>query len=418
MVDVIVPRTNGGGANSYLARSLDGGPHLRPGGRDLGRGVRSRRSRAPAGASRWSTARPRLRAGLFAPDGSSAATEGSTLGPFLEGRVHRHRRVRVRRCSRPAPTRGTTHAFRLGAGGDPNNLAAWQQIDPAPSGREPELAGLPGTFAVDARARAAAPAACSCSASRARAGRRPSRSSPAVNNNGFQLAGNAKGRLTAVVTYSAYRLVYITSTDGGVLWSSDVNIGNFEEYPSGLEIATNATGAGIAAVADAFGAKAVHVTRFTPRTAPVARRTIRGARVQVRSICAATEAVARRRDRARQPPGRALDRPAPRQLRQHPRRPPRLPRQVPRALHPAPPHREDPGASHPAPRQGAHAAPARPALQRDALMLELNPPNVLTLVRVALIPVLVAVLLSALPESDLLAAIVFVIASATDALDG
>ena len=31
---------------------------------------------------------------------------------------------------------------------------------------------------------------------------------------------------------------------------------------------------------------------------------------------------------------------------------------------------------------------------------------------------LVAVLLSALPEADLLAAIVFVIASATDALDG
>ena len=51
-------------------------------------------------------------------------------------------------------------------------------------------------------------------------------------------------------------------------------------------------------------------------------------------------------------------------------------------------------------------------------MLELNPPNILTLVRVALIPVLVAILLSTVPESDTLAAIVFVIASATDALDG
>jgi CDP-diacylglycerol---glycerol-3-phosphate 3-phosphatidyltransferase len=57
-------------------------------------------------------------------------------------------------------------------------------------------------------------------------------------------------------------------------------------------------------------------------------------------------------------------------------------------------------------------------VRRDALMFELNAANVLTLVRVALIPVLVAVLLSALPEADLLAAIVFVIASATDALDG
>ena len=51
-------------------------------------------------------------------------------------------------------------------------------------------------------------------------------------------------------------------------------------------------------------------------------------------------------------------------------------------------------------------------------MVELNAPNVLTLVRISLIPVLVAVLLSALPDADLLAAVVFVIASATDALDG
>jgi len=51
-------------------------------------------------------------------------------------------------------------------------------------------------------------------------------------------------------------------------------------------------------------------------------------------------------------------------------------------------------------------------------MFELNAPNVLTLVRISLVPVLVAVLLSALPNADLLAAVVFVLASATDALDG
>ena len=51
-------------------------------------------------------------------------------------------------------------------------------------------------------------------------------------------------------------------------------------------------------------------------------------------------------------------------------------------------------------------------------MFDLNAPNVLTLTRVALIPVLAAVLLSTLQNADLLAAIVFVIASATDALDG
>ena len=95
------------------------------------------------------------------------------------------------------------------------------------------------------------------------------------------LTSNAKGRLTALVTYSAYRLVYITSTDGGVLWSSTVNVGNFKEYQSDVEVATNASGAGAAVMAEAFGDKIVRITRFTPRTAPVARRRLRGARVQV-----------------------------------------------------------------------------------------------------------------------------------------
>jgi CDP-diacylglycerol--glycerol-3-phosphate 3-phosphatidyltransferase len=51
-------------------------------------------------------------------------------------------------------------------------------------------------------------------------------------------------------------------------------------------------------------------------------------------------------------------------------------------------------------------------------MFEPNAANVLTLVRISLIPVLAAVLLSTLSDSDLLAAIVFILASATDALDG
>jgi CDP-diacylglycerol---glycerol-3-phosphate 3-phosphatidyltransferase len=52
------------------------------------------------------------------------------------------------------------------------------------------------------------------------------------------------------------------------------------------------------------------------------------------------------------------------------------------------------------------------------MSVDLNAANILTLVRVALIPVLVAVLLSELTNSDLLAAIVFIVASATDAVDG
>lgn len=51
-------------------------------------------------------------------------------------------------------------------------------------------------------------------------------------------------------------------------------------------------------------------------------------------------------------------------------------------------------------------------------MFELNLPNVLTVFRILLVPVLVAALLSATASGDLLAAVVFVIASLTDALDG
>jgi CDP-diacylglycerol--glycerol-3-phosphate 3-phosphatidyltransferase len=51
-------------------------------------------------------------------------------------------------------------------------------------------------------------------------------------------------------------------------------------------------------------------------------------------------------------------------------------------------------------------------------VFDLTVPNLLTLFRILLIPVLVAALLSGIGSGDLLAAIVFVIASVTDALDG
>jgi CDP-diacylglycerol---glycerol-3-phosphate 3-phosphatidyltransferase len=51
-------------------------------------------------------------------------------------------------------------------------------------------------------------------------------------------------------------------------------------------------------------------------------------------------------------------------------------------------------------------------------MFDLNLPNVLTVFRILLVPVLVAVLLSEAGSGDLLAAAVFAIASLTDALDG
>ena len=51
-------------------------------------------------------------------------------------------------------------------------------------------------------------------------------------------------------------------------------------------------------------------------------------------------------------------------------------------------------------------------------MFELNAPNVLTVLRILLVPVLVAALLSEGPEGDWFAAAVFCVASATDAIDG
>ncbi len=51
-------------------------------------------------------------------------------------------------------------------------------------------------------------------------------------------------------------------------------------------------------------------------------------------------------------------------------------------------------------------------------MFPLNVPNVLTLLRILLVPVLVVALLNETPNGDLLAAIVFAIASLTDAIDG
>jgi CDP-diacylglycerol---glycerol-3-phosphate 3-phosphatidyltransferase len=51
-------------------------------------------------------------------------------------------------------------------------------------------------------------------------------------------------------------------------------------------------------------------------------------------------------------------------------------------------------------------------------VFDLTVPNLLTLFRILLVPVLVAALLSGIESGDLLAAIVFVIASFTDALDG
>src|SRR5947207_1960792 len=62
---------------------------------------------------------------------------------------------------------------------------------------------------------------------------------------------------------------------------------------------------------------------------------------------------------------------------------------------------------------GAHIMPAeRPSL------FPLNIPNLLTVLRIMLVPVLVVALLGNTPGGDVLAAVVFAAASATDFVDG
>ena len=51
-------------------------------------------------------------------------------------------------------------------------------------------------------------------------------------------------------------------------------------------------------------------------------------------------------------------------------------------------------------------------------MVPINVPNVLTVIRILLVPVLVVALLEKTSGGDLLAAVVFVVASVTDAIDG
>src|SRR5690349_9108284 len=60
----------------------------------------------------------------------------------------------------------------------------------------------------------------------------------------------------------------------------------------------------------------------------------------------------------------------------------------------------------------------RPAFVIMKPMLPLNLPNLLTLIRILLVPVVVVALLIATPNGDLLAAVVFILASLTDLLDG
>jgi CDP-diacylglycerol--glycerol-3-phosphate 3-phosphatidyltransferase len=67
---------------------------------------------------------------------------------------------------------------------------------------------------------------------------------------------------------------------------------------------------------------------------------------------------------------------------------------------------------------GRSPEPTAPPTKVPRRVFDLNLPNVLTGIRILLVPVLVAALLSGLESGDVLAAIVFALASFTDYLDG
>jgi len=282
-VDVVVPRTNGGGAYTFLARSTDGGrsfaPAVRIAGKGFAEGVQASGGRVALVDGVV------LRAGLFSTAGADAGAEGSSLGEVLDGQFN-DIAVAGEEVLAAGSYTGGTHAYRLPAGANPNEPESWQQTaDPAPGAREPQLVGLPSGFAAMFEPSSATARSLFVQRLEGATWSPPVAVAPVLNQD-FRLLGNAKGRLTALITASRpYRLTYTTSTDGGVLWSSLVTVARYGQFPSALEGGMAADGGGAAVVDYSLADKSLRVARFSPRSAPVARRRFGSARVQVRSVC-------------------------------------------------------------------------------------------------------------------------------------
>ena len=412
------------GDGTFLARSTDGGRTFAPARHASPASSSSRRVQGPGGRVALVGGPTALRAGLFAADGSGAGAEGTALGApvstaqfnDIAAQGERRARRRLRRRRRRTPSGSAPAATRT-------TPAAGSRLPTPPLGREPELAGGPAGFAAMLEPSSAAPRTLFVQRLEGAGWSPPVRGHRRRPQQRLRSSlGNAQGPPDRAASPTRARTAssYTTSTDGGVLWSSRVDVGAPRRVP-GRRSRSRPTrdGRGAAVIADSFDAKAMRVTRFTPRSAPVAapplprraragaqrlrRRQARRSSSRPRAATAASRrrpCCAARASAAPAAPAAASARRFRAALRAAPRARARIPVRV-------------------IPRRGK-ARTLRLRVRRcgATLMFELNAANVLTLVRVALIPVLVAVLLSALPEADLLAAIVFVIASATDALDG
>ena len=284
VVDVIVPRTNVGSDTgaTFLARSIDGGRTFAPAGQIAGTGF-GQGVLGPGGRVALVSGLV-LQAGLFSPSGADAGAKGASLGAVLDGQFNDIAASGEEVLAAGSYT-GTSHVYRLPAGANPNEPESWQQTaDPAPGGRQPELAPIPGGFA--AMLEPSEPQRSLFVQRLEAAGWSPPVAVAPAGNNAFELLGNAKGRLTALVTDSPpNRLRYTTSTDGGVLWSSLVTVALYGESSYTVEGGMASNGRGAAVVDYEFAGKSVRVARFSPRTSPVKRRRFGRSRVQVRSVC-------------------------------------------------------------------------------------------------------------------------------------
>jgi hypothetical protein len=285
-VDVLVPRGNA----TFLARSTDGGrsfgPALKISDTDFGRGVLTPDGRiALVGSSAI------LTAGLVRGDGADGATEGSPLGGLLDG-LWSDIAASGPEVFAAGSYTTSTQVYRLPAGGDPNAPDAWQRLPDLPLGRQPELTGGPaGLVALLEPHSPTTPRGLFVQRLTGAIWTPPvTINSTGAGNNDFELAQNARGRLTALWTDGTpYRLNYTTSIDGGLLWSSQATIALYAAYPSGLETATASNGSGVAVVGTSTGnAEPVRVARFTPRTAPLARTHYGAATVQARAVCSSS----------------------------------------------------------------------------------------------------------------------------------
>jgi hypothetical protein len=283
-VDVVVPRHIGPLAYAaYITRSTDGGRSFAPAVK-LSDRFYEQAAPGPPGRIALVGGPGVLHVDSALADGRGG--DGADIGGFLEAQFNdiATQGGDVFAASSDA---SATQVFRLPAGSSPNLAASWQP-QPAPVGRQPELAGGPAGLVAMLEASTGQPNTLYVQRFDGAAWTAPVTVFDVLNND-FELSQNVGGRLSALKTdvdEGSYFLEYATSRTGGALWSSNVRVASFgDHYPAALEMATAARGRGVAVVADFNAPNAIRVARFTPRAAPVASRTFRGVRVQVREDC-------------------------------------------------------------------------------------------------------------------------------------